>query len=273
MNVAPPDGEIRTSTVRALLDKVRKQNYERYLVSLRLERLRLFKGATITFEFPVTALVGPNGGGKTTVLSAAACIYANSEPERIFPRSRIGDDQTQVWHVEYDVIDKSTLPQGTLRGRLQCLDSKWKNTSSIQRDVTLLSLARTLPLAEQPRFDLRAKLTGRGKNNRVTTFETIELPSAATDRIRREAEKILGKSLKEYRFFGVTATTTKMRRVRKKALRVDDQPGDWTPTGRVHTSKQTLFVGKNEISEFSEFNFGAGESSVLRIVAEIEFYK
>ena len=51
---------------------------------------------------------------------------------------------------------------------------------------------------------------------------------------------------------------------------MDDQPGDWTPTGRVHTSKQTLFVGKNEISEFSEFNFGAGESSVLRIVAEIE---
>jgi hypothetical protein len=49
--------EIRDSVVRELLEKARKGSYENYLVSMRLERIRLFRGAQINFDFPVTALL------------------------------------------------------------------------------------------------------------------------------------------------------------------------------------------------------------------------
>ena len=38
-----------------------------------------------------TALIGPNGGGKSTVLGAAACAYREMRPGLFFPKSSIGD--------------------------------------------------------------------------------------------------------------------------------------------------------------------------------------
>jgi predicted ATPase len=78
MNNLSHKSEIRDSVIRDLLEKVRKQNYQQYLVAIRLEKIRRFQGAQITFDFPVTALIGPNGGGKSTVLNAAACAYTNT---------------------------------------------------------------------------------------------------------------------------------------------------------------------------------------------------
>jgi predicted ATPase len=62
--------EIRPSDIEALEDKVARSNYRKYLKRLILKRVRGFTDREITFDFPVTALVGPNGGGKTTILGA-----------------------------------------------------------------------------------------------------------------------------------------------------------------------------------------------------------
>lgn len=40
--------------------------------------------------------------------------------------------------------------------------------------------------------------------------------------------------------------------------------------GKVYKAKQFLYVGKSEHGEYSEFQFGSGEASVIRTVAEIE---
>jgi len=76
--------QIRPSQVNALLEKVSKRNYGRYLVKLTMAKLRGFTDQTVTFDFPVTALVGPNGGGKTTILGAAACAYLAVKPRQFF---------------------------------------------------------------------------------------------------------------------------------------------------------------------------------------------
>lgn len=76
--------EIRDSQVRSLLE-VKKNSYKQYLVSLRLERAQIFTGAQLRFDFPVTALIGPNGGGKTTILGALACVHRPKDVERFFP--------------------------------------------------------------------------------------------------------------------------------------------------------------------------------------------
>src|SRR5687767_5871880 len=84
--------EIRHSEIRALLDKVSRQNYDKYLASLRLEKLRMFSGANISFDFPVSALIGPNGGGKTTILGACGCVYSRLVQQKVFLISRFGDE-------------------------------------------------------------------------------------------------------------------------------------------------------------------------------------
>ena len=84
--------EIRHSQLVALIEKVHRLNYSKYLRTVHLKRIRGLQDAQVNFDFPVTALIGPNGGGKSTVLSAAACAYKKKKPGLFFPKSSIGDD-------------------------------------------------------------------------------------------------------------------------------------------------------------------------------------
>jgi predicted ATPase len=75
--------EIRDSQINELLEKVQNRNYGKYLLSIAIDKARTFQGKTINFDFPVTAIVGVNGGGKTTIMGAAACAYKTVKP-RLF---------------------------------------------------------------------------------------------------------------------------------------------------------------------------------------------
>ena len=110
MNDYEYKSEIRDSLIRELIEKVRKQSYERYLLSVRLVNIRLFHGAQINFDFPVTALIGPNGGGKSTILGAVAILHKSIHPKTVFRKSRVGDDAMDNWKIEYELIDKVVNP-------------------------------------------------------------------------------------------------------------------------------------------------------------------
>lgn len=76
--------EVRDSTINALLEKARERSYKQYLARLILKKVRGFTDEPISFDFPVTAIIGPNGGGKTTVLGAAGIIYRDIPPRAFF---------------------------------------------------------------------------------------------------------------------------------------------------------------------------------------------
>lgn len=79
--------EVRDSTINALLDKARERSYKQYLAKLTLKKIRGFADEPVSFDFPVTAIIGPNGGGKTTVLGAAGIIYKAIPPRAFFSKS------------------------------------------------------------------------------------------------------------------------------------------------------------------------------------------
>jgi len=275
-----PQSEIRHSEVRALLDKVKRRSYDQFSISLRLEKLRLFSGATISFDFPVTALIGPNGGGKTTILGACGCIYSPLVQQKVFQISRFGDEGLSAWHIDYEFVDKAKNPNGTVRGMLTFEKNEtWINSVDVKRDVSFLSLMRTLPLAENPTFVIRSRLTRHTSTRyKSVEVETEEVPGRISSRIRQEGERVLGKSLAEYRFYNVTATSIRLRKKSTwQEITLPDGRVAWIKVpsgkaseGRRHSLRQTMFVGRNELATFSELNFGAGESSVLRIIADIE---
>jgi energy-coupling factor transporter ATP-binding protein EcfA2 len=221
--------EIRQSQLNALADRVKKNDYKSYLKSVTLTRVRGFDGAQVAFEFPVTALIGPNGGGKSTVLGAAACAYKETKPGIFFPKSSIGDTSMAEWLIQYELVDKSVDPKNVVRRSAGFRQLKWVRGDVVSRSTRAFGISRTVPAGERPQFK---KLMRPSYSH---SLPLTGLPDAAVS----EIEHIIGKPVTDFRRTNIGGT-------------------------------DTFHVGKNRGNEYSEFHFGAGESSIIRIVTDIE---
>lgn len=236
-DVTPPAdvpfrSEIRPSAVKQLLDKVKQGNYGSYLRSLTVRKLRAIEGERVSFNFPVTALIGPNGEGKTTLLGAAACAYQSIKPHQYFAKSGKLDESMKDWGVDYEIIDRKANPKGLVRRSANFVSSKWSR-KALPRSVLAFGVHRTVPANE--RAELRRCASG--------TFEVKQANvQPLTTKVAVAVERILGRPVKDFNH-----------------IRVDAK-------GRISLLSGTTPAGVN----YSEFHFGAGESSVIRMVMKIE---
>ena len=224
-----PRSEIRQSQLITLSDRVHRGTYAKYLKIIRLNKVRGFVDAQVNFDFPVTALVGPNGGGKSTVLGAAACAYKSIKPGTFFPKSSIGDNSMAEWSIEYELIDKALSQTGVLRRRSAFRQLKWVRGEVVSRPISYFGIQRTVPAGERPQF----KKLMRPSYMHTSPLEIIPEEAA------RQIEHILGRPVEGFQ-------------------RTSIGPNE------------SFHVGRNRGSEYSEFHFGAGESSIIRIVTDIE---
>ncbi|HXQ72477.1 MAG TPA: AAA family ATPase [Pyrinomonadaceae bacterium] len=264
--------EIRNSLIRTLLQKVRKRNYEVYLVSIRLERIRFFKGAEITFDFPVTALIGPNGGGKSTILGAAGCPYRHFRVESVFQKSRVGDASMDDWVLQYDMVDRRMNPSGTIRLDVTFNDNRWsKSSRRMSRQVKLFGINRTVSAVESTTFTHKKVLRAGSDESPTLTLSTE--PITDIQQIRIEAERILGKSLSHFQLFRIIV---RRHKAISELVGFEEKDGTQVPVYKLvpgtvkRTSQKLMFVGGDGTSEYSELNFGAGERSVINLVAAAE---
>jgi ABC-type multidrug transport system ATPase subunit len=261
--------QIRESQVRDLLEKVRKRSYGSYLRSLFLKKIRHFEGATINFDFPVTALVGPNGAGKSTVLGAAACAYKTASPKDYFFTSVVGDQQDFLWEMEYELVERSLSASDATRVYVNMTRETVNRQPEANRLVKYFGIHRTLPPVTSP-FFMRKYFSGKSSGQSREEQEVdIEL-------IRREASRVLGKELSSFKLLHVSFVLNKT--IKKRKVKVFNPE-----LGKVvkmilplherqivaATRDQQLFVSDGE-QKYSEFNFGAGEASVLRLIHGIE---
>ncbi|HZE42000.1 MAG TPA: AAA family ATPase, partial [Stackebrandtia sp.] len=224
--------EIRDSTITALSDRVRKRKYTKYLSGMRLVKLRGFEDVEVRFDFPVTALIGPNGEGKTTILGAAALIYDSVPPRRFFAKSGAYDGSMRGWKIEYELIDRERLGSPSVSRTASYLKAKW-NRDAVERVVVISGISRTLPASE--RKDTYRFIKGDFAGAREITFSKDVVDAV---------ENILGKAAANY-------------------LQVDaDVDG-----------KNSIYAVRGSTDEehsYSEFHFGAGEASIIRIVSRVE---
>ena len=73
------------SEIRTLVDKIRRQKqagkFRPYIEFAQFPRYRNFqKDLRVTFDFPLTVIVGPNGSGKTSLLQALSGAPQNESP-------------------------------------------------------------------------------------------------------------------------------------------------------------------------------------------------
>lgn len=224
--------EIRDSVINRLSEKATEQKYGKYLHHINLKKIRGFEDQRVTFDFPVTALIGPNGGGKTTILGAAACAYITMRPGYFFAKSGNIDDSMQNWTIEYELIDKSINVVDTVRRTARYKKYRWKR-NALKRDVAVFGVSRTVPATERKDF------------RKFVSSDFFVEPSSLKGLHRKvsdEVDKILGKNISKYSHVPIS------------------QNGD-----------VPLLTGKTKKgSQYSEFHFGAGESSIIRMVMEIE---
>lgn len=224
--------EIRDSQIQALLEKSQSKKYGKYLAKIYIEKARAFNRKTITFDFPVTALVGPNGGGKTTLLGAAACVYAGVKPSLFFAKSGKFDASMKNWKFEYEVIDRQMRQSDSVRRTVKFKNLKWTR-EGLAREVVHVGVSRTVPLTERAEMK---RFTG-GK---------FDVPDDQIEKLTTEAvaaiAKILDKDVSKF-----------------KNVTVDKK-------GAI-----TIIAGETAKGDaYSEFHFGAGESSIIRIVQRLE---
>jgi predicted ATPase len=224
--------EVRDGTINELIEKARERNYGQYLSRMLLKKVRGFTDEPISFDFPVTAIIGPNGGGKTTVLGAAAIIYRAIPPRTFFAKSGKYDAGMQDWSIEYEIIDRRIAPRTQLQRTASFKNLKW-NRDAMERQVLLFGVSRTVPASERKEL-----LTCTSRRFSVPENRIIEFSPEVNDAVSR----ILGKDTSGFREIKVH------------------------PTGDV-----TLLTGQTSAGVgYSEFHFGAGESSIIRMIAAIE---
>ena len=221
--------EIRDNEIRDLIQKVKMQKYGKYLRKIRLVRVRAFTNESVDFEFPVTALIGTNGGGKSTILGGAALAYKSMRPSLFFPKSSIGDDSMSNWNIGYDLIDKEKNQTQIVQRSARFKNAKWVRDDLIDRTVLYFGIQRTVPAGERRELKKFATASYQFTGSKADLEQTI----------REQVAMILGKDVSRFQ----RATIS---------------------------SKEDLYIGGDGKISYSEFHFGAGESSIIRMVSQIE---
>jgi len=223
--------KLSPNDVRAEIERVRANNYRKFIKRVHLRNVRGFADEVIEFKAPVTALVGTNGGGKSTILGAAALSYKNVRPGQFFPKAFVGDESMSDWSVEVELVDKDVAVDRTISRTARFAQSKWRRDDFPQRHVEYIEIQRTVPAGELSRF--RRFLSGNPCDFTITNLgaDTITYATA-----------VLDKSVEHYR--AVTSNAN---------------------------ANAKMYIGSiGGDTQYSQFHFGAGEASVIETIDRIE---
>lgn len=212
-------------------------------ISLNSGSLRGLSSFSITFNYPITAIAGTNGSGKSTILAMASCGYHNVEngyrqPNRKYPYYTYSDfffqssDEVSPsgLSIRYGILhNKWYRAEAGLRYqvRRKKRGGKWNNYNRrVRRNVVYLEMNRVVPHSERS--------VSRSYRN---LFKPDSIDSDIVEKICNIAGRIFDKNYKDFTFLK-------------------------------HAKYHLPFVESSGV-KYSGFNMGAGENAVFEILATI----
>lgn len=199
----------------------------KFITSIKIDNIHGWSGQEIRFKFPIVAIVGENGIGKSTFLKAAVCAYQNSRGDTFYPSKMFMNTR---W--DERALSNATITYNVRTGN-ESKTLKWKKTNDWGftpksakpgRPVYFLDISRTLPLDATAGYAKIAK-TATEEAGREVELDTDYLANLSY---------VLGQSYSRARFTGTNVNT-------------DREVGLLT----------------NSNGEISQFHQGAGEDSML----------
>lgn len=133
--------------------------WPRRLQWLKIDGLRGWTGERVDFNFPLVAIVGENGAGKSTILQAAAAVYRSQNKSQasyfasdFFPNTAW--DNITAANISYAVRQG----QMELGGQVHKPTNRWREAPERpQRDVKFIDLRRTQPITSMIGYSKLAK--------------------------------------------------------------------------------------------------------------------
>ena len=215
-----------------------------------LIKLRLIEGTirgltpfALDFKYPISAIAGENGTGKSTLLAIAACAYHNAE-NGYRPTGRKNSYYT---FSDFFVQSREEVPPDGIHVRYQFLHNQWRGRES------------------GPGWQTRMKRVG-GKWNDYDLRVRRNVVYFGVQRVVPHYERSTHKSYRT-RFIKQTLDDQHRQRICAIAGRILGKTYD---TFEKHThSKYSLPLAKSGDVRYSGFNMGAGESAVFEILAAL----
>ncbi len=213
------------------INEIRRQfangQWKKFIKSIKVKNIHGWDGQEMLFNFPVCAIVGENGIGKSTFLKAAACAYDNKRmqtfyPSRMFVKTQWDHNSINGAFIEY-IIQEGANTKTT----------HWKKTNDWgytpkknkpKRQVYFLDVSRTLPL------DATAGYAKIAKQSATENQENVILSADSMQGL----SYVLGRAYEAARF-----TST------------DIDP------------RKEVGILTNTFGEVSQFHQGAGEDATL----------
>jgi predicted ATPase len=134
-------------------------NWPKFLEYLEIKGIRGWTEQRVSFNFPIVAIVGENGAGKSTVLQSAACAYQGEDegdttwfPTEFFPETAW--DRLEDVRIKYGYKQGQTHSDGSIRKPT----TRWLGQPDRpQRRVIYIDLSRLQPVGTRVGYARIAK--------------------------------------------------------------------------------------------------------------------
>lgn len=177
---------------------IARNGWPHFLEVLEIEGLRGWTGFKIEFDFPIVAICGENGSGKSTIIQSAVAVY--SAPSSAKKRRWFASDFFR--DTPWDVIEKAAIKfrakcgEKTISGSVRKPNDRWRgNPGRPKRNVEYIDLARIQPVSARTGYLKIAKSNVKENSARPMGSETISKLSEIMTRhydSGREALTIVG---------------------------------------------------------------------------------
>lgn len=200
--------------------------WSKFLRKITISNLHGFNDTTIEFRFPVCAIIGENGIGKSTFLKAAACAYKNKNskdfyPSKLFVNTQWDEKSIKDAEIFYKIIEGDAERETSWKKKTEWGYSPREKKPI--RNVYLFDVSRILPLDATVGY---AKIASE-------SLKEISSTSLSTENLK-ELSNILGREYIGARFVNTDVATDK-----------------------------EVGILSNDFGEVSQFHQGAGEDATL----------
>lgn len=214
--------------IRRLENNWNNGQFPKHIEYLELTNLRGWTGQRIEFKFPIVAIVGENGMGKSTIIQAAAAVYKPPTGDKGFFASNFFPDT--AWEELSGIEIQASVKEGTTSRIVSVRKptTRWRGIDSRrERAVRFLDLKRILPIYSKTGYSRLAK-------RQYTEASSVPFDGATLTRL----STIVGK----------TYTLAKQSTTNADA-------------------KRKIPVLQTDGTEYSGFHQGAGETTITELLS------